>query len=51
MADGEALKTITAGTISKVTTNGVTPLSDGFSLGADTDLNVADELIHWIAHE
>jgi hypothetical protein len=43
MADDSALKTITDGTISHITTNGITPLSDGFALGADTDLNVSGE--------
>ena len=51
MADGEALKQVTAGTLSKVTTNGVTPLTQGFKLGADTDLNVSGELVHWVASE
>ena len=51
MADGEMLKTITAGTMSKVTTNGVTPLSNGFTIGADADVNAADELIHYVAEE
>ena len=51
MADGDVMKQVTDGTISKVTTNGITPLSDGFSLGADADLNVAGELVHWIAYE
>ena len=51
MADASVLKQITAGTISFPLTLGVTPLSDGFRLGADTDLNVDGELIHYIAHE
>ncbi len=51
MADASAMKTVTAGTITFITSNGVTPLSDGFTLGADTDLNVADELFHWVAYE
>lgn len=51
MADGEMMKTITAGTVSKVTSTGITPLSDGFRIGQDADLNVADELVHWVAHE
>jgi hypothetical protein len=51
MADGECLKRITDGTMSKVTSTGITPLSDGFSLGADTDLNVDGEVIHYIATE
>lgn len=51
MADDSAFKTITAGTITFITTNGITPLSNGFSLGADTDLNVSGETFHWVAYE
>ena len=51
MADAEMFKAITAGTISKQATLGITPLSDGFRIGADTDLNVADEKVHWVACE
>lgn len=51
MADGEMLKQITAGTMSKVTTNGVTPLANGFRVGADADMNVSGELVHWVARE
>lgn len=50
MANAAGLKQITAGTMSKMTL-GVTPLSDGFRLGADTDLNVAGEKVYWVAHE
>lgn len=51
MKDGECMKQVTDGTMSKVTTNGVTPLTAGFRLGADTDLNVATEKVHYTAHE
>lgn len=51
MADDSAVLTITDGTISVITTNGITPLSNGFALGADTDLNVSGELVRWIAFE
>ncbi len=51
MADGEMLKTVTAGTISKVTTTGITPLANGFRIGQDADINVIAEKIHWVAHE
>ncbi len=51
MADGDMYKRVTGGTLSKVTTDGVTPLSDGFSLGADADVNVSDEEVHWAAYE
>jgi hypothetical protein len=51
MADAAAIKQITDGTISALTSNGITPLSNGFTLGADADLNVSGELCHYIAQE
>jgi hypothetical protein len=51
MADDSAVKTITDGTISVITSDGITPLSDGFALGADADLNVDGELVRYIAFE
>ena len=42
MADAEAIKTVAAGTRTRITTLGITPLSDssghGFTIGLDTDL-------------
>ena len=49
MADDSALKQVTAGTLSLVTANGITPLSDGFALGADTDANVDGESGFFVA--
>lgn len=51
MADASVVKQVTAGTMTVPTTGGVTPLSDGFTLGTDTDLNVADELVRFVAYE
>jgi hypothetical protein len=51
MGDGAGLKTITDGTISALTTTGITQLADGFRVGADTDVNVAGELCHYEAEE
>lgn len=51
MADAEGHKQIAAGTSSYITSDGITPLSDGFTIGADADMNVADETILWTAHE
>jgi len=51
MADASAVKYITDGTQSLITSDGITPLSDGFTIGADTDINVDTELVRWIAHE
>lgn len=47
MPDASMMKQITAGTISNVTANGVTPLANGFRLGADADLNVSGEVVHF----
>jgi len=51
MADDAAVKTVTDGTISVITTNGITPRANGFALGADADLNVSGELCYYEAHE
>ncbi len=51
MADGEMLKTITAGTLSLVTSTGITPLGNGFRIGQDADINVIAETIHFVAYE
>ena len=50
MADAAGVKQVTAGTMS-VATAGVTPLADGFKLGADGDMNVSGEKVHFVAHE
>ncbi len=55
MADASAQKTVDSGSgttdMSFITSNGITPLATGFTLGADTDLNVASEIVHWVAWE
>ena len=52
MDDGSMLKTLAAGASSLVTGgNGITPLSQGFRLGADADLNVVGEEVHFTAWE
>ncbi len=50
MADASAFKRITAGTGSFVTADGITPLEDGFTLGADANLNPASAtVVHYEA--
>lgn len=49
MADAEAIKTVAAGTRSIITTLGITQLSYGFTVGLDTDVNVINEQISWMA--
>lgn len=34
-----------------LTSGGITPLDDGFTIGVDGDVNVEDELIYYEAHE
>ena len=34
-----------------ITTLGITPLSNGFTLGADTDINVDAQVFYWVAYE
>lgn len=55
MPDAAMQKTVDSGTqqsdVAYVTSNGITPLAEGFRLGADSDLNVAAEIVHFVAHE
>lgn len=51
MPDASVFKEVTDGTITVPTTLGITPLADGFTIGADTDLNVAGELVRFVCHE
>jgi len=49
MADASANKRIAAGTGTLITTLGITVSSSGFTVGLDTDINVVDEQLSWIA--
>jgi hypothetical protein len=53
MADASALKTVDSGAgttdIVKITSNGITVSSSGFTVGLDTDINVTSEQLSWIA--
>lgn len=51
MADDSMVMRITAGTMTAETSDGITPTSEGFDVGANADLNAADELVRWVAHE
>jgi hypothetical protein len=53
MADGAAHKIINHASAQNVviTSNGITPLADGFQVGTDADLNTSAEIVHWVAHE
>lgn len=55
MAAASGVKRVAAGTGSLITANGVSPyvgtgeISPGFTIGADADINVAAELLFYIA--
>ena len=49
MDDASAIKTVAAGTRTKITSNGVTVDATGFTIGLDTDVNVTSEQISWVA--
>jgi hypothetical protein len=49
MADASAFKKVAAGTTSLITSNGITPTANGFTLGLDTDVLVTSEQITWVA--
>ncbi len=51
MADASAIIRVTAGDMTFVTSDGVTPLAGGFRIGADANINASGELIHWTAYE
>lgn len=55
MADGEAIKTVAAGTSTKITSGGITLYTGsdsaaiGFTIGADADVNADTEVLHYYA--
>lgn len=49
MADAEGYKRVAAGTGAMVTSLGITPTTHGFTVGLDTDINVINEQLSWIA--
>lgn len=49
MADASAHKRLAAGTATAISTLGVTPSANGFTVGLDTDINVLSEQLSWIA--
>ncbi len=53
MPDGSMQKAADNGTATRISLvtggDGVTPLGAGFRLGADADLNVSGETVHWVA--
>jgi len=52
-ADAAMQKTVDSGAgtcdVSYVTSDGITLTANGFSIGADTDLNVSGEELQWVA--
>jgi hypothetical protein len=49
MTDAYALKKVAAGTTSEITSLGITVTDRGFTVGLDTDINVINEQLSWIA--
>jgi len=49
MADASAVKRVTAGDMTVITTLGITVSETGFTVGLDTDLNVTSEQLSWLA--
>jgi hypothetical protein len=49
MTDAYAIKRVTAGDQTLITTLGITDNANGFTVGLDTDINVTSEQIRWIA--
>ena len=49
MANASAVKMIAAGTRTLITTLGLTPTSNGFTVGLDVDVNVTSQQISWLA--
>ena len=49
MADASAVKRVTAGDMTVITTLGITVADDGFTFGLDTDTNVTSEQVSFLA--
>ena len=53
MADASAVKTVDSGAgttdVVKITSNGITVSSSGFTVGLDTDIIVSSEQLSWIS--
>ena len=49
MDDASAVKTVAAGTRTIITTLGITPLENGFTVGLDLDVVVTSEQLSWLA--
>jgi hypothetical protein len=49
MTDAHGIKTVAAGTRTAITSLGITPAANGFTIGLDTDVNVTSEQLRWYA--
>lgn len=49
MTDAHAIKQVAAGTRAAITSLGITPADDGFTIGLDLDINVTNEQLRWEA--
>ena|SRR3990167_9236684 len=49
MTAAHAIKRVAAGTAAAITSLGITVAADGFTVGLDTDINVINEQLSWMA--
>lgn len=55
MPDAAGFKYVNAGDMTLITSDGISPYDGddttpaGFTIGADTDVNVSSETLHWVA--
>lgn len=51
MADASGFKEVNHDSTQRsfLTSNGITPLANGFTIGADSDINASGETIHFVA--
>lgn len=49
MTNAHGIKRVAAGTATAITSLGITPVAGGFTVGLDTDINVINEQLRWIA--
>lgn len=51
MPDDSMILVTAAGAVTMETSDGIIPLANGFSLGANADMNASGEVIYWEASE
>lgn len=51
MDDDSGFKRVAAGAGAQILSGGITPLVNGFTFGADSDMNDTGEIVHWVASQ